>query len=501
MGKLLLKSGNGTVNKPVPKVSKERILKQQVLTEEPFAGLFRLRKNRNDPTTSLYRSGGVSKEGIKFSLKLARQSSPDQKDGPHLNNDNSSCVSNNINSRNVSNSINSKSNYDMEDTSKYRYINGRRTRWDVQNLFCHKSDNVSTSSPILSEHHQVSTYDDEDADIDGDDISLFSQKDDGSSIVESLQSDDDVLGPWIELGMVQLAKEDNDSIKTSGTFKATEDCQECIDLNSSRNGGPFEEATLCSACKIEWSSMLQSFADKMKSSSVKVTTKSSTKRQPKKTKLNNDATATSKKPVALAKRGRPPSGSNVQSRDSASNRKVSGATTKKNNKYTKPIIPPTKSRHSQKTNHKIMACKKDENMTINETPLNKEEHNAIEDSHITTGAFMTRKTTKALADQHGFYPNPHDFAYQQKVEVLNINGLWYKGSLVMMNKGKVKVKYDGWDDQDEWIIMGSRRLRVASVDETEIVQPNYDDASKEEYIDVVHSGDNGMVVFNVKNYT
>jgi hypothetical protein len=48
MGKLLLKSGAKN-NKQYKKAgSKDENLKQRILTEEPYAGLFRIRKTRSD---------------------------------------------------------------------------------------------------------------------------------------------------------------------------------------------------------------------------------------------------------------------------------------------------------------------------------------------------------------------------------------------------------------------------------------------------------------------
>ncbi|KAL0083613.1 hypothetical protein J3Q64DRAFT_1748409 [Phycomyces blakesleeanus] len=64
----------------------------------------------------------------------------------------------------------------------------------------------------------------------------------------------------------------------------------------------------------------------------------------------------------------------------------------------------------------------------------------------------------------------------QKVKVLNINGHWYRGILTMMYGSKVKVHYLDWDDQEEWIVMGSRRLRGLTKDEEE----EDEDANEEE---------------------
>ncbi|KAG2182150.1 hypothetical protein INT43_007077 [Umbelopsis isabellina] len=79
----------------------------------------------------------------------------------------------------------------------------------------------------------------------------------------------------------------------------------------------------------------------------------------------------------------------------------------------------------------------------------------------TTGAFATRNAMRELADSHGFIPNAYGFTYQCQVEVQNVKKFWENGHLVQMDKSRVKVRYDGWDeDCDEWFPIGSRRLRL-----------------------------------------
>jgi hypothetical protein len=121
-------------------------------------------------------------------------------------------------------------------------------------------------------------------------------------------------------------------------------------------------------------------------------------------------------------------------------------------------VPPTTSRYQHKTNKQMMTAKKNSNFTIVEKSVAKESKRK---NHVTTGAFMTRKTAQELADpEHGFYPNTYGFFHKQNVEVLNLNGRWYQGTLQTMNNGKVKVRYNEWDDQEEWVVMGSRRLKA-----------------------------------------
>jgi hypothetical protein len=53
------------------------------------------------------------------------------------------------------------------------------------------------------------------------------------------------------------------------------------------------------------------------------------------------------------------------------------------------------------------------------------------------------------------------FTYQCQVEIQNVKKFWENGHLVQMDKNRVKVRYDGWDeDCDEWFPIASRRLRL-----------------------------------------
>ncbi|KAI7896252.1 uncharacterized protein EV154DRAFT_411870 [Mucor mucedo] len=409
MGKLLLQSVN-SVNKPIPKVTKEKTLKQQVLTEEPFARLFRIRKNRNDQ----HQEVGEPTDEIKICLKSACQS-PEQR----------------------SNDTNGKI-----DLSDCRLGQDKKTRWDINS-----TSEISNESPcgdllLPWIKHEVQ-FDNEDVDMDKSD-------DDSHSFSESLQSDDDVLGPWIELGLV----ESNDYSKKKDPVKY-QDCQDCIKINENRQ--PLEPGSSCTRCSLQWQCLIQKLITAMSEAPV-ATVKKKYKKQSKIT-IGRNVKEHQLADDAVSVQG-----------TISSNKKV--ITPKKaSRKYTKPVIPPTKSRHSQKTNFKM--------------------------SHFTTGAFMTRKTVRTLADpEHGFYPNTHGFVYGQNVEVLNINGYWYPGTLQMMDKGKVKVVYDDWDDQDEWIIMGSRRLRVSTQNDNTTLesQKTKNDSIASETIDVIHFEDGAPTI-------
>ncbi|CAG8480067.1 2332_t:CDS:10, partial [Dentiscutata erythropus] len=60
---------------------------------------------------------------------------------------------------------------------------------------------------------------------------------------------------------------------------------------------------------------------------------------------------------------------------------------------------------------------------------------------------------------------PHNFKLNQKVEVLNIDKVWYPAKIVIVEKTHVKVHFDGWGREfDEWISVDSRRLKVHTAD-------------------------------------
>ncbi|KAJ2805259.1 hypothetical protein H4R20_002163 [Coemansia guatemalensis] len=86
--------------------------------------------------------------------------------------------------------------------------------------------------------------------------------------------------------------------------------------------------------------------------------------------------------------------------------------------------------------------------------------------YVTTGAFSTRRTIKALAhsgstggimqEHHGYYPG-------QRVEIMNANHSWYQGRVIAYANKKFLIHYAGWDHANsEWIVAGSRRMRPAS---------------------------------------
>ncbi|KAJ2283757.1 hypothetical protein GGH14_000632 [Coemansia sp. RSA 370] len=89
-------------------------------------------------------------------------------------------------------------------------------------------------------------------------------------------------------------------------------------------------------------------------------------------------------------------------------------------------------------------------------------------TYVTTGAFSTRRTIKSLAqsgstggimqDHHGYYPG-------QIVEVMNVNRNWYMGRVISYANKKFLIHYNGWNHaHNEWIAVGSKRMRAADRD-------------------------------------
>ncbi|KAI8339815.1 hypothetical protein BD560DRAFT_412468 [Blakeslea trispora] len=426
MGKLLLKGGKKLVKKPASPVTRDKTLRQQSLTEEPFIRLFRARKGRESLFVSDSKLHPMeSCNGIKFSLKSNHDPSQNFQDNNGVEIDT------------------------IADTKKRRTRDGRITRWDV--MGSKQADELLSKTEVaeienrnieeLSTPHEISPNEYSDSkESDTQSIISVSSELDAHS-VESLQSDDDVLGPWIELGMIERT-----SMRTedSSNLKSTNICDKCVtqDGNSPEFRTPFDTIKPCSDCTKQWNTLFHKISSQI------------LKYADSKPHTNEQAN----EPQAQDE--------NKSCRSATQNKKASGAPKKLS--QSKPsqklaIVPPTKSAYSIKTNIKMM------------TTLDKQENESKSstDLHYTTGAFMTRKTAKVLADpKFGFYPNPYGLTHKQKVEVLNINGNWYSGTLEMMEKGKVKVRYDDWNDQEEWIVMGSKRLRqLPDEQETESASP------------------------------
>lgn len=87
----------------------------------------------------------------------------------------------------------------------------------------------------------------------------------------------------------------------------------------------------------------------------------------------------------------------------------------------------------------------------------------------TTGAFLTRTASKLLGGQEviGVDSNIHGYAHGRLVKVQNLDKTWHFGAMVGLDRGKIRVHFDGWGPEwDEWIASDSRRLKVLNAEET-----------------------------------
>ncbi|KAG0171140.1 hypothetical protein DFQ30_001412 [Apophysomyces sp. BC1015] len=382
MGKLLLKSSS---NKTAPPKTPRKEITQPSL-ETSYPDYFRVQKPR-------------SLEKVKLTFKFASRKQEEERPVSNLSTADVLCSE-----------------------GKYRHSQGRRTRWDVKPI---GHDTMSMDAETEVAHSvQPNSASSENPDCSN---AEDSGADDDAASVDSLQSDDDVLGPWIELGLIDpddcLKQQPigSDSQPTEEETKAAETwCSACDDLRVN-DSGPLEAIQHCMSCSLQWKNDVETLLKAISGYCDK-------KKQQKATTLKKRG----KKPVKAV---------SAKSEPKKVSKTVNDRRTKSRGK-----IPPTKSR-------KVYADQT-------------KEKNADEDAYYTTGAFMTRNTAKQLADpEFGFRPNPYGFKHMQKVEVLNINGHWYHGILTMMHAGKVKVNYLDWDDQVEWIIMGSRRLKILTNEE------------------------------------
>lgn len=256
--------------------------------------------------------------------------------------------------------------------------------------------------------HNIKQQNDKDDDLD----SLF---DDVSSL-SSLQSDDSVLGPWMS------DDDNNDDGDDSQPW-----CIDCDALPEQQNA--LETRLMCDGCKDKWVFQTVSLINGIAGAAMQRRKRPT---RPPKEKQNK----------VFRQQKEKMSNSTVRTSTPASGTRRKG---KIQQHREQNLPPPTKSRASKVIQKKSSGKKKD--------------------AFVTTGAFMTRNTAKQLADpEHGFHPNPHGFTRMQQVEVLNFNGHWYRGVLTEMNANRVKVEYIDWQDQEEWIIMSSRRLRTIKPD-------------------------------------
>ncbi|CAB5184504.1 uncharacterized protein OCT59_029662 [Rhizophagus irregularis] len=85
-----------------------------------------------------------------------------------------------------------------------------------------------------------------------------------------------------------------------------------------------------------------------------------------------------------------------------------------------------------------------------------------------SGTIFTRRSIRDLA-----FAKFEGYSVNQRVKVLNVDSIWYPGTIIAMDKTKVRVRFDGWDAKyDEWVSKDSRRLRVMSDEEILEIQEN-----------------------------
>ncbi|CAG8488341.1 2903_t:CDS:10 [Ambispora gerdemannii] len=82
-------------------------------------------------------------------------------------------------------------------------------------------------------------------------------------------------------------------------------------------------------------------------------------------------------------------------------------------------------------------------------------------SALTSSNMLTRRKIKELS-----VLSYQCYSINQRVMVLNVDGVWYPGKVIASNKTGVKISYDGWDSNyDEWVLTDSPRMRVMSDEE------------------------------------
>ncbi|KAI8379148.1 uncharacterized protein BYT42DRAFT_593398 [Radiomyces spectabilis] len=352
----------------------------------------------------------------------------------------------------------------------------RKSRWDIRPTSCDKPSNAD-KSPSNDDRSQqgadITLSINDNAEI-CEDADMDSIQDDDLSSLSSLQSEDDVLGPWIELGLIDPHKDPetssvafkddgHPSVQTQNIKVEMDWCSDC-DILRTNDRQPFDIVPMCQKCKREWAIYSKVFLSDLKEQSHENKRR---KRTPPKEKVKARVKPTEFVPST-----------NCSAYTCNPTAKPSPMTIRKNLstvRRTRPVkrskaIPPTKSRNSRTTDKRMAqkqlrakVTRKSQKTSKSNVKDTKQYESILKDDTSLTG--IEEATDRDL----GFHSNIHGFTYQQQVEVLNINGHWYRGVLTMMHEGKVKVSYLDWDNQHEWIIMGSQRLRPISSEDTEEV--------------------------------
>ncbi|RIA90232.1 hypothetical protein C1645_823641 [Glomus cerebriforme] len=97
----------------------------------------------------------------------------------------------------------------------------------------------------------------------------------------------------------------------------------------------------------------------------------------------------------------------------------------------------------------------------NESPNRSSKSSTTNEKDKFVGTIFTRRGIKDLS-----FAKFEGYSINQRVKVLNVDSIWYPGTIIAMDKTKVRVRFDGWDAKyDEWVSKDSRRLRVMSDEE------------------------------------
>jgi hypothetical protein len=332
--------------------------------------------------------------------------------------------------------------------TKYRLKEKKWTRWDVVDI----RHNVSHEPEECDINRTDATEDDitiyEVFDSSTQEMSASEAQDEKISVQlndsvmddddDELQSDDDVVGPWHDVPH-----------SNSNDMNGSKECIDQDNATGMRTEASDSDITILGVSNYNTTSLAYNVENKDEESNnnkVDLVVVEGSKDS------SNGSININGTNGAATKRKAPAANREMHVMDRVIARK---ATTKQK---AKPLQPPTKSPFARKTDKKM----KQQTATKGKKGKKKAKKAKIVvqpgEDFSTTGAFLTRGTARQLADPHGFQPNTFNYHYMQSVEVLNINGCWYSGTLLEMNSGKVKVKYTDWKEH-EWIIIGSRRLR------------------------------------------
>ncbi|KAI8342076.1 hypothetical protein BC941DRAFT_415299 [Chlamydoabsidia padenii] len=235
----------------------------------------------------------------------------------------------------------------------------------------------------------------------------------------------------------------------TGLHEDEDSCQDCYIQAMKRKS--LDVIELCDQCKKKWTVWPKIFFSLLQDTAAATNTHEQQQNH------QNDMDSEKKSP------------STTENQLITKNKSSTGPTKKATPKSTKATVrrrrtakppPPAKSRNTHRNNPSSSSQAVEASDTVVPTPVG--DTMALS----TTTSLPLQEMVSAKQQNNTFSQNIHGYTYQQQVEVLNINGHWYAATLVETDGGKIKVHYQDWDDQDEWIIMGSQRLRTLATTTT-----------------------------------